>query len=346
MRDEGPIAKGHREKGHQPGGRGALWGAAAWSVGVLALLVALPLAARHRLPDPLATHWGGRDPDGSMSLTGAALFPAGLWLVLVLVSALLQRYCAERSPGCGAATLAAGGVLLTGAQTAVVHANLDRARWQDAAPMGIEVVLVLVATAVAGALAWLAGRRFGGRAEERPAAGAPALDVPAGERFVWLSRAANPWLQLLAAVLGLVAVAGVLAAASGLTALDWAIVLPFAFPAVAVLACSSVQARVTARGLTVGFGPFGRPARHWSPAELESARVEVRTPAQAGGWGYRISRLGTTVMLRRGPCLVVRTRKGTDFAVSVDDADRGAALLNSLIAKAGPPAVNHGGDRR
>ncbi|MFD8754793.1 DUF1648 domain-containing protein [Kitasatospora sp. NPDC059577] len=322
----------------KPAHRGAWWGAAAWSLGVTALLVALPLVARHRLPDPLATHWGGRAADGSMSVTAAALFPAGVWLVLVLVAALLQRYCAERSPGSGAATLVAGGVLLTGAQTAIVHANLDRARWQDAAPMGIEVVLVLAATAAAGALAWLAGRKLRGPAGKGPDAGAPVLDVPEGERFVWLSRAANPWLQLLAVVLGLAAAAGVLAAASGLAGLDWSFVLPFALPAVAVLACSSVQARVTERGLTVGFGPFGRPARHWSPADLASARAEHRTAAQAGGWGYRINRLGTTVMLRGGGCLVVRTRRGTDFAVSVDDAERGAALLNALIARTGQPA--------
>ncbi|MEV7773670.1 DUF1648 domain-containing protein [Kitasatospora sp. NPDC086791] len=321
----------------RPAHRGALWGAAAWSLGVLALLVALPLVARHRLPDPMATHWDGREPDGSMPVTASALLLAGIWLVLALTSVLLQRYYAVRSPGGGAATLVAGGVLLTGAQAAVVHANLDRARWQDAAPMDVDVLLVLVAAAAAGGLAWLAGRRFGGRVEEDPAADAPVLDAPEGERFVWLSRVANPWLQVLAVVLGLVAAAGVLAAVSGLAELDWSFVLPFAVPAGAVLACSSVQARVTTRGLTVGFGPFGRPARHWSPAELVSARAELRTVAQAGGWGYRINGLGTTVMLRGGVCLVVRTRRGTDFAVSIDDAERGAALLNALIARSGQP---------
>ncbi|MFJ8627959.1 DUF1648 domain-containing protein [Kitasatospora sp. NPDC093550] len=337
--DDGVTADGVTADGvteHGGGGgrrRGALWGAAAWSLGVLALLIALPLAARHRLPDPLATHWGGRDPDGSMSLTWAVLFPALVWLVLVLVAALLQRYGGERSPGVGAAALAAGGVLLTGAQTSIVHANLDRARWQDAAPMGIEVVLVMLATAAAGTLTWLAGRRSGGRTEERPTPGAPTLDAPEGERFVWLSRAVNPALQLLAVVFGLVAVAGMLAAGSGLARAQWSLALSFAVPALATLACSSVQVRVTARGLTVGFGPFGRPARHWAPGDLVSARAEQRTPAQAGGWGYRINRLGTTVMLRRGVCLVVRTRRGSDFAVSVDDAERGAALLNALIAR-------------
>ncbi|MFD4656801.1 DUF1648 domain-containing protein [Kitasatospora sp. NPDC058444] len=331
--DEGTAGTAEEPTAAERPARGAVWAAAAWSVGVAALLIALPLVARHRLPDPLATHWNGREPDDSMSLTAAALFPAAFWAVLVLTSVALRRYWAGRSPGAAAATLAAGGVLLTGAQTSIVHANLDRARWQDAAPMGVEVVLILLATGLAGLLAWLAGRRYGGRPERRPVAGAAPLDLPPGERFVWLSRAANPWLQLTAAVFGLVTVAGVVAAASGVAELDWALVVPFAVVALASLGCSSVRARVTARGLTVGFGPFGRPARHWSPTELESARAERRTAAQAGGWGYRINGLGTTVMLRGGVCLVVRTRRGADFAVSVDDAERGAALLNALIAR-------------
>lgn len=37
-------------------------------------------------------------------------------------------------------------------------------------------------------------------------------------------------------------------------------------------------------------------------------------------------------MLRGGECLVIRPSKGREFAVSVDDAERGAALLNSLRA--------------
>ena len=45
-----------------------------------------------------------------------------------------------------------------------------------------------------------------------------------------------------------------------------------------------------------------------------------------------MSGLGTTVMLRSGECLVIHS-KGKDFAVSVDDAERGAALLNSLSAR-------------
>ena len=37
-------------------------------------------------------------------------------------------------------------------------------------------------------------------------------------------------------------------------------------------------------------------------------------------------------MIRRGDCLVVRLRSGRTFGVSVDDGQRGAALLNALVA--------------
>ncbi|MFJ4593280.1 MULTISPECIES: DUF1648 domain-containing protein [unclassified Kitasatospora] len=335
MTDGKLIAKERREPG---AGRGALWGAVAWSAGVLALLIALPWAARHRLPDPLATHWSGQDPDGSMSLTASALFPAGVWLVLVLAAAAARRFRAGTAGGTTGAALAAVGVLLTGAQTSIVHANLDRTRWQEAAPMGFEVVVLVVAAGLAGLLTWLAVRpRIDSPTGASPADRIPAPATAPGEQLVWLSQAANPWLQLGASVLALGALVGVLAPASGLMGFSWATVVPFVTTSPIVLCSASVKARVTAQGLSVGFGPFGWPSRRWSPADLDSARAELRTPAQAGGWGYRVNGLGTTVMLRRGVCLVVRTRRGREFAVSVDDAERGAALLNSLIARSASP---------
>ncbi|WP_326847164.1 DUF1648 domain-containing protein [Streptomyces kaniharaensis] len=297
-----------------------------------ALLVGLPWLARHRMPDQVATHWSGSHPDDSMTLTAAALFPAGVWLLVVLGAAVAHRFPGGRASGVPGTLLASGGVLLTGAQASIVHSNLDRSRWQDAAPVDVWVVAIVVGAAVAGLLAWFATRRPGTAAGSQPRG--PVMTIPAGEQLIWLSRTSNPWLQLLAAVLGTGAAGTALPAATGLTGLNWPLLVPLALMAPAVLACSSVQARVTATGLDIGFGPFGWPKRHWSPTDIESARAEDRTPAQAGGWGYRVNGLGTTVMLRRGACLVVRTHQGAEFAVSVDDAERGAALLNSLTAKA------------
>ncbi|MET9604529.1 DUF1648 domain-containing protein [Streptomyces sp. NPDC006512] len=308
------------------------WGAVAWVAGILVLLVALPPAASGRLPDRLATPWNTGDsgaPDGSMPLWAAALAPALVWALLVLGVALARRRAGAAAGGWTAATLLSGGVFLAGGQASVVRANLDREDWRQAGSVSGWVLAVVVAASVAGVVGALLARRPGAGAE--PPQG-PTMDIPEGERLFWLSRASNGWLQLTAAVTGLVAVAGALAGLGGLTGPEWLLVAPFAVASVLVLTFSSAQARVGAQGLEVAFGPLRWPVRRWAAEDVDSARVEDREPAQVGGWGYRLSGLGTTVMLRAGGCLVVRSR-GKDFAVSVDDAERGAALLNSLVAR-------------
>nr|WP_245240178.1 DUF1648 domain-containing protein [Streptomyces erythrochromogenes] len=290
------------------------------------VLVALPLAARGRLPGRMATHWGGPSgaPDGASSFGGAVAFPVAVWAVLVLGVA---AFAAARA--WAATALLPGGVALVGAQAVVVRANLDQEDWRRADLPGVWAVVAVCAVAALAALAGGLADRRGRAPDGRPPARGPVMDVPDGERLVWLARTSNPWLHLIAAVLGAAAAVGAVAGAGGLVAGPVWFVVPLAFAALAVLACSSVRARVTGEGLEVAFGPLGWPVRRWPAAVVESARVEERRPAQVGGWGYRLSGLGTTVMLRAGECLVVRAG-GKDFAVSVDDAARGAALLNSL----------------
>ncbi|MFB6893097.1 DUF1648 domain-containing protein, partial [Kitasatospora sp. NPDC056327] len=311
------------------------WRAATRAVGilgVLALLLGLPWAARERLPEPLATHWDGTRPDGSMSLPAAALSPAVIWLLAVAAAAVARRRGGAQARGLAAAGLGFGGALLTGAQASIVSANLDRPGWQEAGPMGAEVALVVAVAIGAGLLAWRLALRGGPGPRVVTAADGPRLELPDGRRAVWLSRTANPWLGLLAAVAGVGTAGCAVAGFAGLGGPAWAAAAPLGIVALAGTVCSSVQARVSERGLTVTFGPLGVPSRHWSPAEIAGARAERRTPAQVGGWGYRLSGLGTTVMLRGGECLVVTPRRGADFAVSVDDAERGAALLNTVAA--------------
>ncbi|WP_367401565.1 hypothetical protein [Streptomyces xanthophaeus] len=78
----------------------------------------------------------------------------------------------------------------------------------------------------------------------------------------------------------------------------WLVMVPFLFGSVSVPACPSVRVRVTERGPDVALGPLGWPVRRWDAADIEWARAENRTPAQVGGWGYRLGGPGTTVMLR------------------------------------------------
>ncbi|MFF3020102.1 DUF1648 domain-containing protein [Streptomyces sp. NPDC057939] len=313
------------------------WGVGVWVAGIMVLLVALPLAAARRLPDRVATHWGGGDgggPDGSMPLWAAALVPALVWALLVLGVLLARRLGGpSATEGWAAAALLSGGVFLAGGQAAVVRANLDREDWRQAGSVTGQVVAVVAVGAAAALVGVLARRRR--RAGEGVVPG-PVMEIPEGRRLVWFSRASNAWLQLTAALCGVLAVAGALAGLGGLVGAQWLTVVPFAVASVLVLTFSSVRARVGVQGLAVAFGPLGWPVRRWAAGDIESARVEERGPARAGGWGYRINGLGTTVMLRGGECLVIRAG-GRDFAVSVDDAERGAALLNSLKAAGGRP---------
>ncbi|MGW2747581.1 DUF1648 domain-containing protein [Streptomyces sp. NPDC001450] len=320
---------------------GARWSARVWTVGTAGLIAALPWAARGRLPARLATHWGSGQgaPDGSMPLWAASLFPALIWLALTAIMFVAQRRAGDparrTTRAWTAATLLSGGILLGGAQASVVRANLDRADWHQARQPTAWIVATLAAAAVAaGVVGWLVNSRVAASAApatQEPSG--PVLEIPGGQRVVWFSRITNPWLHLLAAVAGLVAVAALVALVGGLATAGplWALFAPFALTSLAVAGCATVQARASERGLEVAFGPLGWPARRWPAQDIESARAENRTPAQVGGWGYRLSGLGTTVMLRSGECLVIRTRgKGREFAVSIDDAERGAALLNAL----------------
>nr|WP_202524081.1 DUF1648 domain-containing protein [Kitasatospora sp. SID7827] len=304
---------------------------ALWVAGTAVLTAALPLTVADRLPDPVATHWGGAGgANGSMPFWAACLVPALIWAVLGLRRAdpLLRVW--------SLAGLLAGGVLFLGLQTAAVRANLDQADWHEAElPLGWLLGVLAAAALTAAAVRLLAGRGLSAAAAAPVPAG-PVLELAESERAVWFSWAVSPSLRGIALVSGSVAVVALVGSATGLFGASWGwpLFATFAVAGLATACCSSVRARVSAEGLEVALGPFGLPTRRWALDALESARVEQRSAAQVGGWGYRLNGLGTTVMLRSGECLVVRLRgNGHDFAVSVGDAARGAALLNALLAR-------------
>ncbi|MFG2292365.1 DUF1648 domain-containing protein [Streptomyces sp. NPDC048603] len=137
------------------------WGAGLWAVGVLATVTCLPWAVRPRLPERLATHWGGGSggPDDSMPFWAAAFLPGLIWAVLVLV-VLLVRWRAGagasvRSRAGAAAALLSGGVFLAGAQACVVLANLDHADWREADSPTVWAVAAGLSAALAGLAGWL-----------------------------------------------------------------------------------------------------------------------------------------------------------------------------------------------
>ncbi|GII60036.1 hypothetical protein Skr01_01210 [Sphaerisporangium krabiense] len=319
--------------------------AAGWAALVTVVLVAVPLALRGRLPDPLATHWDvSGSPDGAMSFWAWFAMEAALWALLVACAArgvlragAVARGAAAATRGRAAGALfAGGGVFLLAQQWATLAANLGNPDWRDAAPLGWRAVLVPAAAIAAGALGVLVASAGAGEAEPEPPA-RPAVPVPLrrGQRAVWVSSARNTGAAIggvaaLAAALVLVLTrttlgpSGLESAAIGLT-----------IAGLALLAASTVGVSVGEEGMVISFGPFGRLRRRVPLGRIQSARVEVKGPFETGGWGFRGLPGMATIMIRGGECLVVRYHSGGELAVTVDDAHRGAALINALVARSG-----------
>jgi hypothetical protein len=306
-----------------------------------ALIPVAPLLLRDRLPDPVATHWDlGGAPDGSSSFPLFLAFSAGLWLLFCALAVLVSTGWEQRTVRARAGAILGGGIGLTSGVVALtLRANLDVPTWHEARPVGWGLIaLLLLGMLATGAVGWLIGNL--GLDRPGPAAGpVPELELAAGERPVWIGYVRNRWLVVIGvamAALGSVAALLALLLPEPLTPGRpiGVTLIPMTLAGLAVLAMSSITVTVDKRGLGVVFGPFGRLRRHIALSRIVSAWAEDRSPAQAGGWGYRGLTGNTTVMLRGGQCLVVRYGSGGEFAVSVDDADHGAALLNSLRERA------------
>ncbi|MBG0821897.1 DUF1648 domain-containing protein [Planomonospora sp. ID91781] len=329
-----------------PGGRASSRGfavavAAVWGALVTAALVTVPLALRDRLPEPMAVHWsGGSVPDRSMPFAGDLATGLALWGVawVFLLGAALHGAALRGRPTRVQwwGFLFGWAVFALGVQGATLLANLDAGDWRRALLPGWTVLAVLGAAVAVGVLAGWLGRGGPDRAPD-PEAKAPSLRLRPGRRAVWVSRTSNPWLLALSGVaLTGSAGAAVLAAAGVLDgSAAWTAAAATALAALLGLATATIQVRVDADGLRVGFGPLARPAYRVPAGAIESARAERATPGQVGGWGLRgVPGTGrTTLMLRGGEHLVIRRTTGGEFAVSADDAERGAALLNAYTAE-------------
>ncbi|MBF8192674.1 DUF1648 domain-containing protein [Nonomuraea sp. K274] len=310
-----------------------------WGLVATAALVLLPLAVRDRLPDPMATHWGpGGGADGSMPFAASVVMSVLLWVVpwLVLLAMAVRGRALVRRLGrmywCGTAGFMS--VFAIGIGGITLLANLDAPDWTRARLAGWHVIAVILAAALAAVAAGYLGR---GEPDQPSPEGEqpPRLRLRAGERTVWVSRVANPWLVAVAvatvACVGVLVVLGLIGVMPGPVAV---VALPVL---VVLLVIGVMSASVTVRagddGVAIGFGPLGWPVRRIRLSSIDSAYSEVRQPSQVGGWGFRGLPGSATIMLRGGECLIIRYRSGGQLAISIDDAARGASLINALIAE-------------
>jgi hypothetical protein len=96
---------------------------------------------------------------------------------------------------------------------------------------------------------------------------------------------------------------------------------------------AAIDVTVDVGGLTVT-SVLGRFRWKRIPVErIAHAEATGIEPLRWGGWGYRLIKHGSAIVLRRGPGLRVDLVDGRVFAVTVDDPEPAAALLNDLVGR-------------
>ncbi|GAA4619527.1 DUF1648 domain-containing protein [Saccharopolyspora hordei] len=300
-----------------------------WAVVVTAALLAGAVAVRDRLPDPMASHWGlSGAPDDAAPAVVLLVVDLVLWLAIAGSAVALAARGGQRraTRGSAAAVLGAGAVFVLGLSALTVGANLDVAAWQQARPLPVwQVLPVLLAAALGGGLGWWVGNRGPDDRSADPGEVAE-LALRPGERAVWVSSVRSRvmlvigWLTVLLAVVPLVLQ-------------TWAASGGALLAGLVVLALSSARVQVDEDGVRTSFGPLRWPVRRIRLEQVESARVETRRALEVGGWGYRVLPGSTAIMLRSGECLALQLVSGRTFYISVDRPERGAELVNALVAE-------------
>jgi hypothetical protein len=301
----------------------------------------VPLTERlwgDRLPDPLPSHWdfAGRvdDTTGLSAMVTVLLVVAGLAvaaaLVTVLVRSLPWRVRRAVIGAAGAVTAGAAAIwVITAALSldAVVATDVPSPSWH--------IMMLLLGPAAWGALV----ARACGTAPEQPAAGSrpPAglarLDLAPGQRAVWSETPHLPRATLIALAPLLVAGVGLV------VGVDFWAAVPLLLAAGAVLLLLRTRFTVGARGVTVGFGPWGWPRVRVPMREIVSAAPTTVRAVEWGGWGYRnsLDGRGRGLIMRSGPGVRFELSSGRYLVATVRDPSTVSALVNSLLDNARTP---------
>ncbi|GEL23805.1 hypothetical protein PSU4_27590 [Pseudonocardia sulfidoxydans NBRC 16205] len=221
----------------------------------------------------------------------------------------------------GAVSWATAG-LLGGVLYEATAANVDVASAAEAHLTADRLLIAVGVAVVAGVVGYLVTPSAPPAPEEPPGAPVP---IGATERVSWSRRIESRMSLALGAV---VLVGGLV--------LGWlAGWLPGALLIVVGLAVlllgSSALVTVDRRGLVVALGALGWPRLRVPVDDIASVTAGDVSPAQFGGWGYRLTPGGSGVVLRSGPAVIVTRRSGRRFTVTVDDARTAAGLLTSLV---------------
>jgi hypothetical protein len=284
------------------------------------------LAVRSEVPDPLPTHWTlGGHVDGSSDRTGFVAVFLLLSAVLAVVG-VVAIWVARPAAWMMTSAL----VFVTWVFAASLAVTLLASRGaQAAAAVSLPIyqpVLLVVGPLVAAIAVWRLHPPMPTH-QTRPRAG--VMTVGAEERIVWVGRVHSTPLVAVGALALLVA--AVLLLVSPVAAVVVGVV------GLALLATSSLSVRVDAAGLHTLWGPLGWPRQHVPIDEITSVQTQDIDPMRWGGWGLRMSRRRLAAVVRKGPGIVVERADKAPYAVTIDNAGKGAEVLEALCARAQTP---------
>ena len=303
---------------------------------VLLAGIAVALSWRDVLPDPIAIHWGSNGANGYGDLTSHLTAMVGVTLAMSsfmwAVGFFAGRDAMTRRLAGG--TSAWFAVFMTGELVGSLAPQRGLSDAAQAGPIGAVLAWSLAAACLAGALvAWLTPADLPAPATNPIPADAPKVHLAESGQAAWVRDATVGGARWF-----LVAIAVAMAAIVAISR-EWAVVVILVFVfALPLVMLARWTVTVDRTGLTVR--PLIRRPRIQVPlSEILGAEVvTVRPIAEFGGWGLRTGAAGRTgVILRSGPALQVTRTAGRTFVVTVNDAHTGAALLNTLAARARAP---------
>ncbi len=300
---------------------------------IIAATLATAWAWRGSMPDPIAVHWGTNGPDGFGSFAPNVIWPEAVAAVAAILLWALGyfagRQSAIRRAAAGIAVWMA--VLMSEVDLSIMGLQRGLADARDAGSISEPMALAFLAAAAAAIGAVIvspADPPLPATAPVSPTAS--RLKLRPGEPTTWIRDVTSGgYVGGVVAIVAAVAVTGLLTRAWIL-----ALVLGTAIGLILVVFLHWTVV-VDDAGLTVR-SALSRPRFVIPLNEVEMAEVvQVRPLPEFGGWGIRAGKGGRLgVVVRKGPALQVHRSGGRVFLVTVDDAATGAALLNTLAARA------------
>ena len=218
----------------------------------------------------------------------------------------------------------AAGILTT---SAIVERGIEL--WKEATLSSPGKSLWVGGSVIVGsAAAWIAWSLPSG-SDPGTGTAPPVMDLARRERALWTSSLSAGWPLLLGLVTLLVAL--------GLTPITarW-IRMVLVLLAIAIATFSRIRVTADGSGLHVRYGFLGWPRTSVPLHRIATARAIDVHPADWGGWGYRGSLTlmkRAAVVLRAGPGIRLDLHDGKVFAVTIDEPDVPARLLNAEASR-------------